>query len=100
MNDETLRPETGIHRLRSSSSPPHTPLPPEDEQPCSATRTFSYPHPRWAPEEHKPVQNRMKARSPEELLGLLTTASTVGKSLRLPSPCTGLAVLARHHSLC
>src|SRR5439155_25008768 len=100
MNAETLRLEIGIHRSRSSSSPLRTPLPAGDEQPGSAARTFSYPHPRRVPEGQKSVQNRMKARSLEELLGLLTTASTVGMSLRLVAACTELVVAARFDPLC
>src|SRR5437016_14020764 len=100
MNAETLRLEIGIHRSSISSSPLPTPLPAVDEQPCSAARTVSYPHARRVPEGQKSVQNRMKARSPEELLGLLTTASTVGMSLRLLSTCTGLVVSARYDPLC
>src|SRR5439155_14150782 len=95
MNGETLRLEIGIRRSRSSPSPAHTPLQPGDEQPCSATRTFSCPRPRRVPEEQKSVQNRMKVTSREGLLDLQTTASAVGMSLRLPSTCTGLVVSAR-----
>src|SRR2546430_11430687 len=99
MNGETLRLEIGIHRSHSSSSPQHIPLQPGDEQPCSATRTFSCPRPRRGPEETEYGQNRVKARPPEALLGLLTSVSTVGMTLRLPSACTRVAVLARPNRL-
>src|SRR2546428_14001692 len=100
MNGETLRLEIGIHRSRSSSSPLRTPLPAGDEQPCSATRTFSCPRSRRVPEEQKSVQNRMKVTSREGLLDPQTPAGAVGMSLRLPWTCTELVVLARKHTLC
>src|SRR5256712_10280693 len=100
MNAETLRQEIGIHRPHSNSSPAHTPLQAEDERCCSVARTFSYPRLGRVPEEPESVQNRMKARSPEGLLGLQTFPSIAGMLLRLPSTYTELTVLARHHSLC
>src|SRR5712692_8445973 len=100
MNGETRRPEIGIHRSHSNSSPGHTLSPLGDLHCCSVARTFSCPRLGRVQEEQESVRNRMKARSPEGLLGLLTTASIVGMSLRLPWTCTGLVVLARFDPLC
>src|SRR2546428_11873039 len=99
MNGETLRLEIGIHRSRSSSSPLRTPLPAGDEQPCSATRTFSCPRSRRVPEEHKTVAKRLEEAPGGGILKSHTHAGAGGKDLCFPLHRTEPSVLAKEHNL-
>src|SRR5260370_2447829 len=100
MSGEILRLEIGIRRSCSNSSPAHTLSQVGDLHYCSLARTFSCPRLGWVREEQESVQNRLKARSREGLLGLLTTASIVAMSLRPPWTCTGLVVSASRSPPC